>query len=99
MTGYRYRIIVEPIENAKGELIPETPLTFEAVNHDELLSLVARIQQRSSLNTDDTACLMIGLKLFSEVVLQHKQKPLFAPMLPHLREFISRLKAPDAFSD
>lgn len=94
MRGYRYRITVEPIEGPKGERIEQAPLVFEAANHDEILELVERRRQRRDFDGNTAACLMIGLKLFSEVVLQNRKEPLFAPLFPHLRDFIHRLKSP-----
>ena len=67
---------------------------FEAVNHDEIRGLVERRRQRGEFDPNTAACMMIGLKLFSEVVLQNRKEPLFAPLFPHLRDFIHRLKSP-----
>jgi hypothetical protein len=94
MTGYRYRITVEPIEGPKGERIEQVPLVFEAVNHDEILGLVQRRRERGEFDDNTAACMMVGLKLFSEVMLQNKDKPLFSPLMPHFREFMKRLKSP-----
>ncbi len=94
MKGYRYRVTVEPLEDSKGEPIREAPLSFETVNHDELLGLVQRVRQRGEFDEDTAASLLIGLKLFSEVMLHNKEKPLFAPLLPHFREFMKRFKNP-----
>jgi hypothetical protein len=91
--GYRYRITVEPLEGPKGERIEQSSLVFEAVNHDEILGLVERRRQRGEFDRDTSASLMIGLKLFSEVMLQNKDKPLFSPLMPHFREFMKRLKS------
>ncbi len=94
MIGYRYRITVEPLEGPKGERIEQVPLVFEAVNHDEILALVERRCERGDFDRETTAALMVGLKLFSEVMLQNKDKPLFSPLMPHFREFMKRLKSP-----
>lgn len=92
--GYRYRITVEPLDGPKGEPIEQAPLVFEAVNHDEIIGLVERRRQRGEFDTDTAASLMVGLKLFSEVMLQNKNNPLFSPLMPHFRDFMTRLKNP-----
>jgi len=94
MIGYRYRITVEPIEGPKGERIEQDPLVFEAINHDEILGLVERRRERGEFDRDTAASLMVGLKLFSEVMLHNKHNPLFSSLLPHFREFVKRLKSP-----
>ena len=50
MKGYRYRITVEPLADAKGEPIPQAPLVFEAGNHDELLGLAQRVRERGEFD-------------------------------------------------
>jgi hypothetical protein len=94
--GYRYRITVEPLEGPKGEPIEQPTLVFEAVNHDEIIGLVERRRDRGEFDRDTSASLIVGLKLFSEVMLHHKGDPLFAPLMPHFREFMGRLKSPPA---
>src|SRR6476620_9849355 len=93
MKGYRYRGTVEPIEGPRGEQIEHDPLTFEAVNHDEILGLVDRRRQSGEFDENTAACMMVGLKLFSEVMLHNKENPLFSPLMPHFREFTKRLKS------
>lgn len=48
MPGYRYRITIEPLTDRKGEAIDKAPVTFEAENHDEILSIIERLQARES---------------------------------------------------
>ena len=96
MKGYRYRITVEQLEGPKGQRIEQSPLVFETVNHDEILGLVERRRQRGEFDHDTAASLIVGLKLFSEVMLQNKDNALFTPLMPHFREFMNRLKAPPA---
>ena len=98
MKGYRYRVTVEPIEGPRGEQIEHDPLIFEAVNHDEILGLVDRRRQGGEFDENTAACMMVGLKLFSEVMLHNKENPLFSPLMPHLREFMKRLKSSRAES-
>jgi hypothetical protein len=92
MKGYRYRISVELLEDVQGHPGDKPPLVFECRNHDELLGLVQRLRSRGDFDQDTSASLLIGLKLFSEVMLQNRQHPLFAPLLPHFGQFMQRLK-------
>lgn len=93
MKQHRYRITVEHLADANGQ--PSTyaePLQFEAGNHDDMLAIVARMRQRGDFDADTAASLAIGLKLFSEVMLMHRDHPLFAELAPHFGAFMKRLK-------
>lgn len=92
MNSYRYRITVEMLTGAKGEPVEGRSLSFVAANHDDILSIVERMRARVPFDSDTTASLAIGLKLFSEVALVHRNDPLFASIRPALGEFIRDLK-------
>ncbi len=94
MPGYRYRITVEPLNDKKGEPLNAEPLSFEVENHDEILSIVNRITARDDLGFDEqkSAAFAVGLKLFSEVMMEHRKDPLFAPLRDPFREFMMTLK-------
>ena len=92
MKGHLYRITVEHLEDAKGNAVEAEPLAFEARNHDDLLPIVARMRARGMFEPDEAAALAIGLKLFGEVMLHHREHELFAPLRPHYSDFIKRLK-------
>jgi Domain of Unknown Function with PDB structure (DUF3861) len=94
MKQHRYRITVEHIASADGE--PGTgglPLEFEVGNHDEILSLVERIRQRDLFDANTATAFTVGLKLFSEVMLENRKHPLFDEFRPHFAEFMKRLKS------
>jgi len=93
MKKHRYRITVDHLALPDGHTPPAAPpLILEVGNHDELAGIVARARQRGDLPSDDAAAFAIGLKLFSEVMLQHRELPLFADVAPHFKAFMQRLK-------
>lgn len=94
MPGYRYRITVEPLTDKNGEPLDLAPLVFEAENHDEILGIVKRIQERDDLNfgKDKEAAFALGLKLFSETMLENRKHPLFAPLRMAFTDFMMLLK-------
>jgi hypothetical protein len=92
MNSYRYRVTVEALTGAKGEPVPGRTLSFEAANHDDILRIVERMQARLPFDGDTIASLGVGLKLFSEVSLAHRDDPMFAVIRPALSEFVRGLK-------
>lgn len=86
---YRYRITVE-------SLSPNTvadQLSFEADNHDDIFAIVERMRGNLDLDDDTTASFAVGLKLFSEVVLKHRNRAPFDAIRPAMKEFMPVLKA------
>lgn len=93
MNAYRYRITVEAVGGPQDRPTLSEPLRFQVQNHDDLLQIAARVREKTLLGSDDSAALAIGLKLLSEVVLEHRSHPLFEPLMTPLRSFTKQLKA------
>ncbi|HEY0064695.1 MAG TPA: DUF3861 domain-containing protein [Telluria sp.] len=94
MKQHTYRITVEHLSDAKGQPSTyEAPLQFEVGNHDDLFSIVERMRQRQEFDCATNTALAVGLKLFSEVMLEHRESALFADLLPHFSAFMKKLKS------
>jgi len=85
---HRYRVTVEAI----GPTDNPGPLHFEVENHDDILAIAGRVHSRFGLAEDATRSLVIGFKLFSEIVLKKRAESPFAEVRPALREFAQALK-------
>jgi hypothetical protein len=68
------------------------PLRFEAGNHDDILAIAGRMRSRGEFPPDTANALAVGLKLFSEVMLENRGHPLFVDFAPHFRAFMQHLK-------
>ncbi|MFA1239707.1 DUF3861 domain-containing protein [Serratia odorifera] len=99
MPGHRFRITVEALTDRQGKPVEKTPLVFEVENHDDILGIVERIQPRQDLNfgEEKSAAFAVGLKLFSEVMIENRKHPLFLPLRDAFKDFMIGLKkGPDA---
>jgi hypothetical protein len=100
---HRYRITVEHIATPHAGEPLHPPLVFEAGNHDEILGIVARNQARGPFDRETTAALMVGWRLFGEVVLLNRKHPLFVDIREALSAFrekwMTRGEAPSATGD
>lgn len=93
MKQHRYRVSVEHLALPDGSApTPPRHLQFEAGNHDDILAIAERMRGRGDLPEADAVALAIGLKLFSEVMLQHRGLPLFKDFGPHFKAFMQQLK-------
>ncbi len=93
MKQHQYRITVEHLADAKGN--PSTydaPLVFETGNHDDIFKIVGLMTSRDDLTAEQATSLAVGLKLFSEVMLENKGHELFKDFQPHFLGFMKTLK-------
>lgn len=92
MKQHRYRITVEHLADAKGVPSTQPPLQFEVGNHDDIIAIVARMRSRDDLPEDAATALAVGLKLFSEVMLENREHPLFSSFREPFTQFMHTLK-------
>jgi hypothetical protein len=68
-------------------------LEFEFENHDDIFGIIQRMQKVDIFGDGAQAVeFAIGLKLFSEVLLNHKDNPLFEELKPAFQVFMKKLK-------
>ncbi len=92
MKKHRYRITVEHLSDREGNDPAQAPLQFETANHDDIFTIIGLLQQRKEFTGTSAQAFGLGLKLFSEVLLENKDAPLFAPFMPHFIAFMKALK-------
>lgn len=92
MKQHQYQVTLAHLADPTGAPSNQPPLVFKVGNHDDILSIVERMRQRGDFNHDAAAALGVGLKLFSEVMLENKDHPLFAEFKPHFLQFMKTLK-------
>lgn len=93
MKQHRYRVTVEHLADAQGKASTQAPLRFEVGNHDDIVAIVDRLRGRGDFDPQAAAAFGVGLKLFSEVMLENKDNPLFTAFRPHFGQFMKTLKA------
>jgi hypothetical protein len=92
MSAHTYRITLEYTGGRAEGPQAAAPLSFTASNHDNLFEIIAKVQSSGMFDPDTAASLALGMKLFSEVMLQHRKDPLFEPIAGAYREFIGQFK-------
>ncbi len=94
---YSYRVTVESKGETVGSAFAKSrSMQFRTENHDDLIEIVEAVRAKEILDGDRSASLAIGLKLFSEIVLEKRRDPLFEPLLEPIQSFIRQLKAIEA---
>jgi Domain of Unknown Function with PDB structure (DUF3861) len=92
--AHKYKITLEHLTTAKGEPSTHQPLELEFDNHDDIFSIIERMQARDLFNDKNQSTeFAIGLKMFSEVMLKNRKHPLFEELAPAFSEFMKKLKS------
>lgn len=89
----RYQLTLKELELKDGSDADKS-IVFEFENHDNILNLIEKVQQRKLFDKEDkNTQFLLGLKLFSEVMIEQRDNPLFEDFAPAFREFMKKLKA------
>ncbi|MDR6839998.1 DUF3861 domain-containing protein [Pseudoxanthomonas sacheonensis] len=94
--AHRYRITVTPVESDGLQCLGRCTIEFEHSCHDDWMRILEAQQQRG-FSGDERAALIVGTKLLSGLMLEHRKdaNDVFAPLRPHMGEFIKGLKQPN----
>ncbi|MES2604773.1 MAG: DUF3861 domain-containing protein [Pseudomonadota bacterium] len=92
MKGHLYRVTLEHLEDPKGNPVEKAPLQFEIKNHDDLFAIVEAVKGKGLFSDTNAAAFAIGLKLFREVMLEHRDNEMFQQLNPHFSEFMKAFK-------
>ena len=87
-----YKISITQIADKTGKEMDGPSLTFISKNHDDVFNIVELIRSRGLFSSDDAASFAVGLKMFSEIMLQNKEHYLFKDFAPHFKDFMATLK-------
>lgn len=91
--NYKFRISVQALDERDQPQVDEQALQFVAGNHDNILEIARRLRQGLHFDEQTSDAFAVGLKLFTEVLLQNKDDPLFTELKPAVTAFMKKLKA------
>lgn len=90
----KYRLILEQVSLAKEEALLQSPLNLEFENHDEIFSIIDKVNSKNIFKDKKEATeFALGLKLFSEVMIKNRKNPLFDEFSPVFAAFMKKLKS------
>ncbi|HEX8606676.1 MAG TPA: DUF3861 domain-containing protein [Pseudoduganella sp.] len=92
MKQHRYRVTLEHLQDPGGNPVTRAPLAFEVGNHDDIFAIVERMRGRADFSPETATAFAVGLKLFSEVMLENRDHPLFADFRQHFQQFMKEVK-------
>ena len=92
MKEHRYGVTVTYLETADGEKPEVEPISFEVLNHDDIFRIIGLMNESKILPPEDAKAFVVGLKLFTDVAMKHRDEPLFAAMKPYIGDIMKTLK-------
>jgi hypothetical protein len=87
-----YKIRLEELALKDGTLANKS-IDFEFENHDDVFDIITKMQDKNIFGDKQQDIeFALGIKLFSEVMLRHKDHPLFEELKPAFGQFMKKLK-------
>lgn len=87
--AHQYRITVEKMVGNTAV----QQMSFDTTNHDDIFAILDKVDDRLGFSHEQTQGFIVGLKLFSEVMLAERQHPLFSEFGPQFKLFMKKLKS------
>lgn len=93
MKQHQYHVTLQHLKDAQGQVSNYSErLEFYTGNHDDIFEIVERLKKVALFDDQTTKSFAVGLKLFSEVMLENRDHPLFEEFLPQFGQFMKHLK-------
>jgi len=90
-----FKLKLELLELVRPDGNTYEPLELEFDNHDNIFTIIERMKTRNSFKTEQQSVeFAIGLKLFSEVMLNNNDNPLFEDFRHAFGELMKKIKSP-----
>ncbi|OXG09000.1 uncharacterized protein DUF3861 [Flavobacterium araucananum] len=90
----QYYLTLSLKKYADGATEPAKELGIQFDNHDEIFSIIEKIQEKNIFkDPSEAAQFALGLKLFSEVKLKNRKNPLFEELNEVFPIFMKKLKS------
>ena len=95
MSTHQYRVSVEKIEATANRHL----MTFAVSNHDDIEKVLQHLQRKLPIGAAEQQAFAVGLKLFAEVVLQHRHEAPFDELFGSIGSLMRTIKQlPDVTS-
>ncbi|MGL4667219.1 MAG: DUF3861 domain-containing protein [Saezia sp.] len=91
-----YKINLQEVQLKDGTS-SEKSLDLEFENHDDLFKVIELVTEKNIFSDKSHSIeFILGLKLFTEVMLKNKDHPLFEELKPAILQFMKKLKSQPA---
>ena len=92
MKQHQYKITLEHLADHEGNIVEPKKIEFSAPNHDDIFAIIDKMKNKEGVEEQMAQRFAVGLKLFSEVMIENRKNPLFEQLTPHFREMMKIIK-------
>ena len=90
----KYLLTLKLLQQANGDTNAEKQLEITVENHDEIFSIIERMQSKNIFENEQQATeFALGLKLFTEVMIKNRKLELFDDLSTAFPLFMKKLKS------
>ncbi len=94
MKKHIYNIDITPVSDKEGnDCSQQEHINFDFACHDDLSQIIAKVNDIEGMTEQERMNFIIGLKLFGEVMLEHRKHPLFEDLSKPFGQFMKKLKS------
>lgn len=86
----KYKVTVTEVLD--DNQLSNNTLEFQTESPEDILSIVEKLKQHPDFEGDDAATFGVGLKLFTSIMMKHKDNPMFQELMPAFKNFMKGLK-------
>lgn len=91
-SNYKYSVNLHALN--EDPVVNTQALSFTISNHDDLFQKLQLVEGKLNISDDETKSFMIGLKMFSEIILKnYRSNPLFDQMFDPMKSVMKLLKS------
>ncbi len=96
MTKHKYQVNLEDISEPDIPGKQRPAISFNVTCNDDLFHIIEKLEQSGIFPGQSAKAFGVGLKLFSQIMLENKNNPLFDEFAPAFGQFMKKLKKQNA---
>ena len=87
-----YKVVLTELNVDNERVHPTAQLQFGFQSHDDLSEIVSRVSAKKLFSEQETKAFVVGMKMFSSIMLENRDHEMFSEFMPHFGEFMKKLK-------
>jgi Domain of Unknown Function with PDB structure (DUF3861) len=92
--SHQYKLVLEYLKDNDGKDMQHDPISINFENHDDIFNIIELVKAKKLFADESQVTeFVIGLRLFTEILLQNSSHQLFTDLKPAIVAFMGKLKS------